>query len=141
MKGKRGLITIGNHHGGYKRISVSQNNKKKCVFVHQLVCEAFNGKNPNTDDNNTVDHIDRNRSNNKATNLRWASRYEQRLNTINVKQVQVLDENENIIKTYDTISATSKDMDIHTKTIKKCCETGRKYKGYSLKFVNEINIV
>jgi hypothetical protein len=140
VKGKRGLITKGNNHGGYKRISVSQENNKKCVFVHQLVCEAFNGKNPNVDDN-TVDHIDRNKSNNQATNLRWASRYEQRLNTINVKQVQVFDENENIIKTYDTISAISKEMDIHRETIKNCCEKGRKYKGYSFKFVNKTNTV
>ena len=135
VKGKRGLITIGNSHGGYKRISVSQDNKKRCVFVHQLVCEAFNGKNPNVDEY-TVDHIDRNPSNNQASNLRWASKYEQRLNTSDVKQVQVFDNNDNMIRTYDTITATSKDMDIHSKTIKNCCETGRKYKEYTFKFVD-----
>jgi hypothetical protein len=139
VKGKKGIITTGNYHGGYMRVSVSQENIKKCVFVHQLVCEAFNGKNPNPDEN-TVDHIDRNRNNNKTSNLRWASRYEQRLNTSDVKQVQVFDKNNVFIRSYDTITAAAIDMDVHKNTIKNSCLNCRKYKEYYFKFVDETNV-
>jgi HNH endonuclease len=135
VKSKRGVITIGNSHGDYRRISVSQDNNKKCVFVHQLVCEAFNGKNPKADEY-TVDHIDRDPTNNQASNLRWASKYEQRLNTKDVNQIQVFDENNNLVSTYETITETASKMKMHRKTVRNCCITGRKYNNYSLKFVN-----
>jgi hypothetical protein len=135
VKSKKGIITIGNCHGDYRRISVSQDNNKKCVFIHQLVCEAFNGTNPKPNEY-TVDHIDRDPTNNQASNLRWASKYEQRLNTKDVNQIQVFDENNNLVSTYETISETASKMNMHRKTVKNCCITGRKYNNYSLKFVD-----
>ena len=39
-------------------------------YVHQLVGGAFV---PNPDNKPTIDHIDKNKSNNKASNLRWAA--------------------------------------------------------------------
>ena len=50
------------------------------LSVHQLVALAFLGTPPSP--NHTVDHIDRNRSNNCVENLRWATKKEQRANTI-----------------------------------------------------------
>lgn len=50
----------------------------KCQSVHVAVAEAFI---PNPDAKPTVDHIDRNRSNNNAANLRWATYSEQQHNT------------------------------------------------------------
>lgn len=47
---------------------------KNPLRVHTLVALAFIGPRPN---GCTVDHIDRNRSNNVATNLRWATKAEQ----------------------------------------------------------------
>jgi HNH endonuclease len=135
VKSKRGIITEGKDHGDYKRVSVSQDNVKKCVLVHQLICEAFNGKNPKPEEY-SVDHIDRNRCNNNASNLWWASKYEQRLNSKNVNQVQVYDENDVLLSTYNTIKEAASSMDMHNKTVKNCCITGRNYKGYSFKFVN-----
>jgi hypothetical protein len=134
VRGKRGIITSGRLHGDYMRISVSQNNIKKCVFVHQLVCEAFHGKSIDSKIY-SVDHIDRNTTNNHESNLRWATRYEQRINTKDVKAVQVQDAGGIVIAIYDTIVATALGMEMHAKTVKRCCETGRKYKGYSFKFV------
>jgi hypothetical protein len=123
VKGKKGIITKGNSHGGYKRLSVSQDNNGKQVFVHQLVCEAF-----------------RDTTNNHASNLRWASKYEQRLNTKNINKIQVFDENNNIVATYNTITEAKLNMNIHRNTIKNCCLTGRKYKNYTFMFVKEPNV-
>jgi hypothetical protein len=59
---------------GYYNIKVNGKNYKS----HQLICMAFHDLPPT--DQHTVDHIDRNRLNNSADNLRWATSTEQNLN-------------------------------------------------------------
>ena len=51
--------------------------------VHRLVAECFI---PNPDHKDTVDHIDRNRSNNVYSNLRWATRREQAGNRVQLRK-------------------------------------------------------
>ena len=51
---------------------------KKSYLVHRLVATAFHGPQPSPE--HTVDHIDRNVQNNRASNLRWATNSEQQLN-------------------------------------------------------------
>jgi hypothetical protein len=63
---------------GYLKVSLSVNDKAKTCKVHQLVAMAFI---PNTDDKDEVDHVDRDRQNNHVTNLRWATRAENAINT------------------------------------------------------------
>ena len=58
---------------GYARIRHKGTNYP----VHVLVCGAFHGSRP---EGHTPDHIDRDRGNNAASNLRWASKREQQLN-------------------------------------------------------------
>lgn len=53
------------HMKGYQKVSLTG---RKQRLVHQLVCEAFHGPPPPGHD---VDHIDFDRANNHATNLRW----------------------------------------------------------------------
>jgi len=52
--------------GGYRRVNLSKNSKKKTFAVHRLVYEAFNGPIP---ENLVVDHKDNNKLNNISTNL------------------------------------------------------------------------
>lgn len=47
------------------------------IRVHQIVCTAFNGAEP--EPNMVVDHIDSNRCNNRPENLRWFTRLENAL--------------------------------------------------------------
>lgn len=56
---------------GYHTIGIGG----KVHKVHRLVCMAFHGA-PPSDMHVTVDHIDKDRGNNRASNLRWASTQE-----------------------------------------------------------------
>jgi hypothetical protein len=52
--------------------------KQKKVSIHRLVALAFL---PNPENKKDVDHIDRDTTNNNLSNLRWATRTENNLNT------------------------------------------------------------
>ena len=64
---------------GYYYFQVLKNGKKHNLYIHKLIGEYFI---PNLDNKTIVDHIDRNRTNNDISNLRWASKSE---NSINCK--------------------------------------------------------
>ena len=55
---------------GYDRVDLYQDGKRKTRFVHSLVNSAHNGG------SGEVDHNDKNRSNNNASNLESVSRKE-----------------------------------------------------------------
>lgn len=58
---------------GYLRVAINH-----CQYlVHRLVAETFI---PNPENKPEIDHIDRNRANNKVENLRWVTRSENCLN-------------------------------------------------------------
>lgn len=71
------LIKQHKNNMGYWKVFLSVNGKTKPRFVHRLVAMMFlepvKGK-------NTVDHINRNRDYNHASNLRWATIKEQSQN-------------------------------------------------------------
>lgn len=54
---------------GYFEVTLSVNCKRYCKKVHQIVLETFGGDKP--EDNYVVDHINRNRQDNRIENLRW----------------------------------------------------------------------
>lgn len=66
---------LGNDNNGYpvitlrKKDSPTDINKIHYVYIHRLVCEAFNG--PPFEEFNVCDHIDRCIINNYYKNLRW----------------------------------------------------------------------
>ena len=64
-KDSTGQIMVLSKNGGYCRITISKH-------VHRLVAEAFLEK-PDNEAKCWVDHIDGNRSNNNAENLRWVT--------------------------------------------------------------------
>lgn len=64
------VVILSDHKG--------QHGKNYRRFVHRLVAIAFLGDPPTPE--HTVDHIDTNTGNNILTNLRWASKEEQKQN-------------------------------------------------------------
>ena len=67
--------TFGSLRGNYLRVTVG----KTGYSVHRLICEAFHD---NPSNKPTVDHINRNKQDNRACNLRWATRKEQQENRV-----------------------------------------------------------
>jgi hypothetical protein len=60
---------------GYKRIILRDRGRLETFAVHRLVCLVFHADGQNVL-HREVDHIDRNRLNNRASNLRWVSHSE-----------------------------------------------------------------
>lgn len=60
-------------HNGYLCVGYNSKTQKRHK-VHRLVCQAFHGDAPPWGTN--VDHIDANRMNNRADNLRWIEFFE-----------------------------------------------------------------
>lgn len=65
--------------GGYAIVSLYANRRTTKKLVHRLVAEAF-VDNPSGSPN--VDHINRDRADNRSENLRWVTTSENNLNTL-----------------------------------------------------------
>lgn len=78
-----------NKANGYLYIDLYRDGKRTKRPIHRLVAELFV---PNLDGKPTVDHVDGNRRNNRASNLRWATFSEQnsRFETAGVRSDPVL---------------------------------------------------
>lgn len=65
---------------GYVRVSLMKDKKTYYRYVHQIVCEVFNGKAPRKGLH--VAHWDGVRDNNRAENLRWATPHENAMDKV-----------------------------------------------------------
>lgn len=65
--------------GGYLQVQLKNPEGFKTHRIHRLVAENFLN---NTENLEEVDHIDRNRINNKLDNLRWSSRSDNQINKL-----------------------------------------------------------
>ena len=64
-------------HDGYHYVNLCKYGKKKTFKVHRLVAIHYI---PNPENKPQVDHIDRDKSNNHVSNLRWATNTENQQN-------------------------------------------------------------
>lgn len=61
----------------YYKVCISKNKKQHTLLLHRLIAEAFI---PNPDNKPVVDHINRDKLDNRIENLRWATIKENRQN-------------------------------------------------------------
>ena len=78
IKFNRYLRTWINRYG-YECISLGRRSTKKTYTIHRLIANAWI---PNPHNKPTIDHINRNRLDNRIENLRWATHKEQAENRI-----------------------------------------------------------
>ena len=143
--------TVPNKHG--YNVVVLYNGTRKSVNVHRLVAAAFI---PNPDNKPCIDHIDGDRANNHADNLRWVTYMEnnnnpitkKRLSENNAKNMQgkkgALHPNSKLVrmmkngvclKIYQSIHLAKKDGFNDTLIIRCCKGRMKKHKGYNWEYV------
>ena len=76
--GKIKKASIDKSAGGYYRIGLYKNGKESKKRIHVLIAQAFI---PNPENKSMVDHIDKVRSNNDISNLRWVTRSQNGMNS------------------------------------------------------------
>ena len=138
------LLKKHNHPKGYDQVYFAGHT----FLVHKIVCEAFH---ENPDNKPCVDHIDGNKKNNAASNLRWVSYSENNSNpntkwknNINLcKPVERTEKGGHLfVVSYNSITEAAKDVGTTGTNIRRCIagrsETSRRYraKGYMWRFMD-----
>lgn len=83
VKGSSGSILKPGLRQGYKVVYLSINHKKhKTIGIHRLVANAFI---PNPENKPEIDHINRDRTDNRVENLRWVTHEENANNPLTLE--------------------------------------------------------
>lgn len=153
------ILTPSLNSAGYERVCLCKNGTCKFLFIHFLVARAFV---QNPEGKPFVDHIDGDKRNNAASNLRWCTQKENCNFELAKKRRIASHKPENspwfgksgglhpsskvvaqysrsgeLIRTYDGLSEASRKTNIDIKNISSCCRLKRKTAGgYIWKFYN-----
>lgn len=123
--------------GGYLRVFLCKNKKRKYYLIHRLVALAFI---PNPDNKPCIDHINTDRTDNRVCNLQWCS-HKENSNNPNTKNkvmsysnykskpiIQFSKDGE-LIRKWDCIRDVQREMGINNASISECCNGKRKTAG------------
>ncbi len=121
--------------GEYLRVSLGLG---KRVRIHKIVAEAFI---PNPENKPCIDHIDGNKHNNAASNLRWCTHYENNNNTATKRNayyqiMQIDPKTDEVIKVWESVSEMRKQLGIYNTHL--VCQGKRKTQGgYKWKYAEK----
>lgn len=130
---------------GYYEVTLTHNNKRKYCKVHRLVAQAFI---PNPNNLSQINHKDENPLNNNVENLEWCTAqyncsYGNRTKNIynNTRSISVeinqYDLNNNLIKTYKSITEASKSVNKSPLSIRRYCDGVTKDKDYIWRYAEK----
>ncbi len=105
VKNNNGKILKPFNSHGYSRIKLVINNKRECFSIHRLVGEVFIDK---IDGKPFIDHINRNKNDNRVENLRWVSHLENMGNVVKGVKKEIV---EKIITLYNNGYSIDEIMD------------------------------
>lgn len=132
---KNNVLSASSIRGGYRSVVIG----KKAYKVHRLVAKAFVEK--DDDSHDVVNHIDGDKMNNKASNLEWTTikannkhAYDTGLNRVTTRAVCKLDENDNILETFESLREAKEETGISDGNIASVCKNGKKAGGFRWKF-------
>lgn len=120
---------------GYLRVCLRKDNKNHAKNIHNLVANAFI---ENKENKPQINHVDGDKTNNHVNNLEWVTRseninhaYKNGLIQHKTREVIQYDMEMKYIKTWNSIKAASKELNILQSNITLCCQEKIKYaKGY-----------
>lgn len=134
---------------GYNKVELFHNKKRKYIFVHRLVAEAFI---PNPQNLPFVNHKDQNRKNNTVENLEWCdtqynNNYGTRIekvkakltNNNHCKKIAMCDKNtEQIIQIFPSINQAARYLNkSHANIIATLKGRQKTCYGYKWKYIEE----
>lgn len=118
---------------GYPFVTMGKNGKQYNVSTHRAVAMAFI---PNPNNYTEVNHIDCNPKNSNVKNLEWCNRtynnhygnrIEKAISKTSKKVLMIV--NEEIVKTFSSLSEASKTTGITASNISMCCNGKRFHAG------------
>jgi hypothetical protein len=120
----RHMVTNINEEGYFVASIINSEGKNLKPYVHTLMALTFIGPRPS--DQHSVDHMNRDRKDNKVGNLRWATREEQNQNRTYKKNrpgisVYQYDLDMNFIKKWDSMSQANETFGYNKKYMKSVC--------------------
>ena len=101
---------------GYMRIHLYKNGVGKHVYVHRLVAEAFI---QNRYDLPEVNHVDKQRNNNRVSNLEWCTK-QQNMTHGKGKKIQQIKLNGTILSTYESTAQAGRALKVDSGNISRC---------------------
>ena len=131
-------------HNGYLRVKLyDSSDKMKRFLVHRLVCEAFHENPENRPD---VNHINEDKSDNRACNLEWVTRKENnnhgtriaRVAKVRSKPVGQYTRDGKLIKVWQSATEVERRLGLDPSNIGKVARGERKTAyGYVWKYIEE----
>ena len=125
--------------GGYYKVVLHKDKKRKMVNIHRLIAMAFL-ENPKND--SEVNHKDENKLNNQVSNLEWCSHRYNILYSRNIdkaynkekKPVRVYDKNGNFIGEYESGREAARKLNCNQGHISHCITgVAKSHNGYIFK--------
>lgn len=133
------VLKQGKTRNGYYMVNLRRNNVKKYSSVHRLVWSAFNGAIP---EGLEINHRDEDKANNALLNLELVTRKEninfgthnKRVSEKLSKPIQMLDENNNTVKTFNSLKEAAQFFNKTSHSAISHCLNGYSKSAYGYKW-------